>query len=565
MTTGPGLFSGIGKKAKDLLTKDYISDQKISVSTYSDCGVTITPTAVKKGALSTGDVAVQYKYKTTTVDVKVDTESHIFTTLTFTNIVPSSKTVASMKFPDYNSGKLEFEYLHHHATFTAAVAAPNQSPIIDLSLTLGTPTFAIGAEADKGDTIRASYTQHLDALKKTAAVGEIVRRFSTNENTFTVGGSCAIDHLTNVKLKLNNHGKLGALLQHEEVSASHLHDVLGGELGSLILVMSGAALSLAIDKRLAVLVEAELGDNNLGRMDADVDSGSVNLLPSNALDVNHPLLTVNLNYLSFTALVRPANNLNLVVLPHRHRPHVVLGALVGRQRRAHKLPADARRRREVSLPALAAGGGNSRVVLHLRWRLCSLSHSAIAPVREDEARVFRSLPLFRPWVFGKLFSIGSEGEALSLVCPYDICTGGYSEDMIPTVGFNMRKVTKGNVTIKLWDLGGQPRFRSMWERYCRAVSAIVYVVDAADHDNLSISKSELHDLLSKPSLSGIPLLVLGNKIDKSGALSKQALTDQMGLISITDREVCCFMISCKNSTNIDSVIDWLVKHSKSKS
>ncbi|KAF8410233.1 hypothetical protein HHK36_002756 [Tetracentron sinense] len=132
------------------------------------------------------------------------------------------------------------------------------------------------------------------------------------------------------------------------------------------------------------------------------------------------------------------------------------------------------------------------------------------------------------------------------------------------VGFNMRKVTKGNVTIKLWDLGGQPRFRSMWERYCRAVSAIVYVVDAADCDNLAISKSELHDLLSKPSLSGIPLLVLGNKIDKPQAPSKQALTDQMGLKSITDREVCCFMISCKNSTNIDSVIDWLIKHSKSK-
>lgn len=37
-----------------------------------------------------------------------------------------------------------------------------------------------------------------------------------------------------------------------------------------------------------------------------------------------------------------------------------------------------------------------------------------------------------------------------------------------------------------------------------------------------------------------------------------------GLKSITDREVCCYMISCKNSTNIDTVIDWLVKHSKSK-
>ena len=54
-----------------------------------------------------------------------------------------------------------------------------------------------------------------------------------------------------------------------------------------------------------------------------------------------------------------------------------------------------------------------------------------------------------------------------------------------------------------------------------------YVVDAADRDNISISRSELHDLLSKPSLSGIPLLVLGNKIDKPGALSKEDLMDQM--------------------------------------
>ena len=75
-----------------------------------------------------------------------------------------------------------------------------------------------------------------------------------------------------------------------------------------------------------------------------------------------------------------------------------------------------------------------------------------------------------------------------------IASGQYSEDMIPTVGFNMRKITKGNVTIKvgrmffsdyllcisiiqIWDIGGQPRFRSMWERYCRGVNAIVYVYE----------------------------------------------------------------------------------------
>jgi ADP-ribosylation factor-like protein 8 len=36
-----------------------------------------------------------------------------------------------------------------------------------------------------------------------------------------------------------------------------------------------------------------------------------------------------------------------------------------------------------------------------------------------------------------------------------LTTGQFQEDLIPTVGFNMRKVTKGGVTIKLWDMGGQ--------------------------------------------------------------------------------------------------------------
>jgi len=30
--------------------------------------------------------------------------------------------------------------------------------------------------------------------------------------------------------------------------------------------------------------------------------------------------------------------------------------------------------------------------------------------------------------------------------------------------------------LKVWDIGGQPRFRSTWERYCRGVNAIVYVL-----------------------------------------------------------------------------------------
>ncbi|XP_042507183.1 mitochondrial outer membrane protein porin 2-like [Macadamia integrifolia] len=244
MSKGPGLFTDFGKKAKDLLTKDYSCDQKFTVTTYSENGLAITSTAVKKGGLSTGDVATQCKYKNALIDLKLDTESNVSTTIIFTEILPSMKTIASFKLPDYNSGKLEVQYFHEHATFTTALAL-NQSPIIDLSAAIGTPTFAFGAEAgyeaksgsfskyntgfsvtqpdysfsmilaDKGDTLKASYVHHLDQMNRSAGVADITRRFSLNENTFTVGGSYAVDPQTVMKARLNNHGKLGALLQHE--------------------------------------------------------------------------------------------------------------------------------------------------------------------------------------------------------------------------------------------------------------------------------------------------------------------------------------------------------------
>nr|GEW43800.1 hypothetical protein [Tanacetum cinerariifolium] len=249
---GPGPFSDIGKKAKDLLTRDYLSDHKLSVSTTADAGVTLTSAATKKGGQSSGDVGAVYKYKNVLLDVKFDTQSTIATTLTFTEIVPSTKTIASFKLPDFTSGKTltsaatkkggqssgdmgavykyknvlldklcpqQRQLLHSNCLILPLASlrfiALNHPQTIDVSATIGTPTFSFGAEAgyesssskltkytagisvnkpdssasivlgDRGDTLRASYIHHFDLSKKTAAVGEISRRLSTNESTFT--------------------------------------------------------------------------------------------------------------------------------------------------------------------------------------------------------------------------------------------------------------------------------------------------------------------------------------------------------------------------------------------
>ncbi|KAK4046789.1 ADP-ribosylation factor-like protein [Microbotryomycetes sp. JL221] len=114
-------------------------------------------------------------------------------------------------------------------------------------------------------------------------------------------------------------------------------------------------------------------------------------------------------------------------------------------------------------------------------------------------------------------------------------------------------------TFKLWDIGGQPRFRSMWERYCRGVAAIVFLVDAADKDTFDAAGAELHALLEKPQLVGIPVLVLGNKNDLEHHATVQEIIVALNLATIKNREVSCYSISAKSQHNIDLTLNWLLK------
>jgi len=147
----------------------------------------------------------------------------------------------------------------------------------------------------------------------------------------------------------------------------------------------------------------------------------------------------------------------------------------------------------------------------------------------------------------------------------NVISDGRAKDTIPTVGLNTRKVQKGNVSIKLWDIGGQPRFRGMWERYCRGVNAIVFVVDASDTGhNVEAAQKELRELMDKPALQNIPLLVLGNKNDIDPHMNAEELKDKLGLSQISGREVCVYSISAKNAVNIDVTLQWLIKHAGGK-
>ncbi|CAH9122711.1 unnamed protein product [Cuscuta epithymum] len=244
MAKGPGLYSDIGKKARDLLNRDFQTDQKFTITTYSPTGVAITSSGSKKGDLFLGDVTTQLKNKNITTDIKVDTNSNLFTTITVDEAAPGLKSIVNFRLPDQRSGKVELQYLHDLAGISTSVGL-TASPVINLSAVLGTNALALGTDVsfdtksgtftkynvafsltnsdlisaltlnDKGDTVKWSYFHQVNPLSNTCVGAEVAYSFSTNENSITVGAQHQLDPLTTVKARVNNTGIANTLIQHE--------------------------------------------------------------------------------------------------------------------------------------------------------------------------------------------------------------------------------------------------------------------------------------------------------------------------------------------------------------
>ncbi|KAL9274919.1 Mitochondrial outer membrane protein porin of 36 kDa-like protein [Drosera capensis] len=244
MAKGPGLYSDIGKKARDLLYKDYHSDQKFTVTTVTSNGVAITTTGTNKGDVFLADVSTKLINKNVTTEIKVDTSSKVHTTVTVDEPAPGLKAIANFILPDQKAAKLELQYLHEYAGLSSSIGL-TASPIVNFSGVIGTNLVALGADVafdtavgdftkvnaglsftnsdlvaaltlnNKGDSLAASYYHTVNPLNSTAIGGELTHSFSSNENVLTFGTSHAVDPLTTIKARVNNLGKVNALIQHE--------------------------------------------------------------------------------------------------------------------------------------------------------------------------------------------------------------------------------------------------------------------------------------------------------------------------------------------------------------
>jgi len=204
----------------------------------------LTATGVRINEDFIGDIRTQHKSGRTTVDVIIDSDSKVSTTVTVDEALTGLKTSFSFKVPDHKSGKLDLQYAHNRFALNSTIGLTS-APLVELAATVGTSELSFGAEvgfdstsasvtkynsgigynksdfstslllADKGETLKASYIHLFNPTNGATVAAEVTHKLKTKENYFTIGSSHAIDSSTLLKTRFSNSGKVGLLCQHE--------------------------------------------------------------------------------------------------------------------------------------------------------------------------------------------------------------------------------------------------------------------------------------------------------------------------------------------------------------
>ncbi|MFX1287331.1 MAG: ADP-ribosylation factor-like protein [Promethearchaeota archaeon] len=97
-------------------------------------------------------------------------------------------------------------------------------------------------------------------------------------------------------------------------------------------------------------------------------------------------------------------------------------------------------------------------------------------------------------------------------------------ERIPTVGLEVEDSLLNGKNCSIWDLGGQKRFKFMWQDFLRGAGLAVIVCDSTEK-NVEKTK-EIYDRFER-SL-GTKIIAIANKQDLPGALTAQEIQKKLG-------------------------------------
>jgi small GTP-binding protein len=130
---------------------------------------------------------------------------------------------------------------------------------------------------------------------------------------------------------------------------------------------------------------------------------------------------------------------------------------------------------------------------------------------------------------------------------------------MPTVGFNVETVSRENVNMKIWDVGGQSKIRRSWRHFSMGAVGIIFVVDSSDHERMEEAREELHSLLQEEGMQSATVLVFANKQDMPEALDAAAIADRLGLHGLRSRSWFVQEATATCGAGMIEGMDWLAR------
>ena len=98
------------------------------------------------------------------------------------------------------------------------------------------------------------------------------------------------------------------------------------------------------------------------------------------------------------------------------------------------------------------------------------------------------------------------------------------KERIPTVGLEVDDSILNEKKCSIWDLGGQERFRFMWQDFLKGTGLAVLVTDSTE-DNVLKTK-EIYERFSR--FIGAKIIAIANKQDLPGALNANTVQNRLG-------------------------------------
>jgi len=165
-----------------------------------------------------------------------------------------------------------------------------------------------------------------------------------------------------------------------------------------------------------------------------------------------------------------------------------------------------------------------------------------------------------------MFAKGKEKAKVVLFCGLsfagkttilNIFTKGDVFKTAPTLGVSLSTLAVKDMKYRIFDLGGQEKFREEITPLLPFADLIIFVIDSSNKKQFKEVKNEFHRILENSTKKLTPICVLRNKSDLKKTMKESYLVNKLGLKGVLDRRWKILSTSAVTLDGLRDLYEWI--------